>query len=339
MDSITQATLGAAVGEAFLGKKAGYRAAVWGAVVGTLPDLDIIVNPFVDAVNELYFHRNITHSFFFAFAAAPVFGWLIDRFHQNLEIGWKRWANLSFWVILTHILIDIPTIYGTQIFQPFSNYPVSTGSIFIIDPLFTFPLLIGLITARLFRNNNYVQFRANLAGLILSSLYLFWGLGIKAHVHSVFQQSFHNQYGYVDKMISTPNGPTTFLWNGYIVQGDTIYQGTYSIFDSDTDIRFRHIPRNSHKIEPFSGDRAYEALMWFSRGYYTVNVDENGELIFYDLRFGRDDLWLTEDGGYVWANRLIIDKEGNAYTFEQFIPSFDVRARNLQLFWQRIWVK
>lgn len=65
MDSITHAAVGAAIGEAYLGKKAGYRAAVWGCVIATTPDLDIIVNPFVDSVNELYSHRNITHSLFF----------------------------------------------------------------------------------------------------------------------------------------------------------------------------------------------------------------------------------------------------------------------------------
>ncbi|MEO0878023.1 MAG: metal-dependent hydrolase, partial [Bacteroidota bacterium] len=44
MDSLTQITLGAAVGEVVLGKKAGNRAMVWGAIAGTFPDLDILAN-------------------------------------------------------------------------------------------------------------------------------------------------------------------------------------------------------------------------------------------------------------------------------------------------------
>lgn len=339
MDSLTHIAIGAAAGEAVAGKKAGYRAAIWGAAFCTLPDLDILINPFVDDVGEIYYHRGFTHSFVFSFTVSPILGWLVSKFHSTLDVSWIRWSFVALTAIILHILIDLPTIYGTQIFQPFTNTPFAAGSMFIIDPLLTLPVSAGVITALFLKRTSAMRFRINLAGLILSGCYLLWGLGIKAHVHSVFQESFQQQSGQVDKIISTPNGPTTFLWNSYIVQGDTIYQGVYSIFDSSTDISFLRIPRNSHKIEPFQGDRAYEALIWFSRGYYTVHTDDQGDLIFYDLRFGRDDLWLTEDGGYVWANRLIISEDGNAETFEQFMPTLDVRARNLRIFWQRIWGK
>ena len=41
MDSITQAVLGAAIGEAVLGKKIGNKGAILGAAVATIPDLDV----------------------------------------------------------------------------------------------------------------------------------------------------------------------------------------------------------------------------------------------------------------------------------------------------------
>lgn len=339
MDSITQATLGAAVGEAVLGKKAGYKAATWGAVLGIFPDLDVLATPFLDTVNDLYFHRNITHSFVFCIAIAPVFGWIFTKIHSQLDVNWKQWANLVFWVILTHILIDVPTTYGTQVFQPFSSYLATTDSVFIIDPLFTIPLLIGVISARAFRRSPKTGRYLNYAGLFAGAIYLFWGLGIKAHVHSVFQESFKNQYGYYEQMKTSPNGPTTFLWSGYIVKQDTIYQSIYSLFDESKDLEFQAIPQNSHLIEPYKEDRALEALLWFSGGYYTVNRSPDDDIILYDLRFGRDDIWLNAEGEFVWGNRLIFDENGNAYTFEQTLPSFDVRSRNLRLFWDRIWGK
>ena len=46
MDSLTQIVLGAAVGEAVLGKKVGNRAMLWGAVAGTIPDLDVGAFPY-----------------------------------------------------------------------------------------------------------------------------------------------------------------------------------------------------------------------------------------------------------------------------------------------------
>ncbi|NBW94975.1 MAG: metal-dependent hydrolase, partial [Bacteroidetes bacterium] len=42
MDSLTQIALGAAVGEATVGRKAGKKGALWGAALGTLPDLDVV---------------------------------------------------------------------------------------------------------------------------------------------------------------------------------------------------------------------------------------------------------------------------------------------------------
>ena len=43
MDSLTQIVLGAAVGEAVAGRKLGAKAALWGAIGGTLPDLDVFL--------------------------------------------------------------------------------------------------------------------------------------------------------------------------------------------------------------------------------------------------------------------------------------------------------
>lgn len=336
MDSVTQLTLGAAIGEAVLGEKIGYKAALWGAAIGTLPDLDIIFSPFIDSVNELYIHRNVTHSFVFAVVASPLLGWAVNKVHEQLDVGWKKWANLSFWVLFTHIILDILTTYGTQALQPFSDFPVTTDSIFIIDPLYTLPLLIGLLLSLYFKRTSNYRYHFNRAGLLISTLYLLWGLGVKAHVHSVFEQSFQEKYGYIEKMKTTPNGPTTFLWSGYIIQNDTIYHSLYSIFDDSTDLEFRPIPRNSHSIEPFKGDRAYEALMWFTRRYYTVEKAPDGDIIVYDLRFGRSDLWLKDDAEYTWGNKLQIDENRRAHNFERLTPNFNLNRELFRQFGDRI---
>ncbi|MEL6140713.1 MAG: metal-dependent hydrolase, partial [Bacteroidota bacterium] len=53
MDSLTQIVLGAAVGEATLGRKVGNRAMLWGAIGGTIPDLDVFANLATDPVSSL----------------------------------------------------------------------------------------------------------------------------------------------------------------------------------------------------------------------------------------------------------------------------------------------
>ena len=62
MDSVSQITLGAAIGEIVLGRKLGNKAMFWGAVGGTIPDLDVITKPFMTEIQSLAFHRGISHS-------------------------------------------------------------------------------------------------------------------------------------------------------------------------------------------------------------------------------------------------------------------------------------
>lgn len=83
MDSISQIVLGAAVGEACLGRKIGNRAMLWGAVAGTIPDLDVIGNLWMSEIDSLAFHRGISHSLFFAFAFSFVIAWLVHKLYAS----------------------------------------------------------------------------------------------------------------------------------------------------------------------------------------------------------------------------------------------------------------
>ena len=145
MDSVTQIALGAAVGEKVLGKKVGNKAPLWGATLGILPDLDVLGAAFLSGTDQLGFHRWVSHSLLFAVGGGLGIGWALSKLHR--DASWREWSTLAFWAILTHALLDCFTGYGTQLFSPFSNYPVAFGSIFVIDPLYTLPLAIGLIAA------------------------------------------------------------------------------------------------------------------------------------------------------------------------------------------------
>ena len=129
MDSLTQIVLGAAVGEATLGKKVGNKAMFWGAVAGTIPDLDVIANFFVDNVTANELHRGFSHSILFSILMAPIFGWIIAKLYKNKEADWKDWSKLMFWGLFTHPILDAFTTWGTQLFWPF-DYKVAFNNIF-----------------------------------------------------------------------------------------------------------------------------------------------------------------------------------------------------------------
>ena len=81
MESLSQVVLGGAVGEATLGKKTGNWSVMWGAIAGTIPDLDDIWARMFDPVTEASLHRGFPHSITFSILAAPVFGWLGAKIH------------------------------------------------------------------------------------------------------------------------------------------------------------------------------------------------------------------------------------------------------------------
>lgn len=305
MDSITQFTLGAAIGEVMLGKRISRYGALWGGVLGTLPDLDVLALPFMTEVEGLAFHRGFSHSITFAVLAAPTLGWLLYRLFRKRNVPWSRWCWLVFWAITTHFLLDCFTVYGTQVFQPFSSYTVSFDSIFIIDPLYTLPLLLGLLGSFFFRQRRPLRTIPTYIGLLLSMLYLLFTIINKHHVEAVFRTALQSQGYAYNRLLTVPTAFNNLLWVGLAEDGTGYWLGLYSIRDSGGPTRFRRIERNAGLLTPYQNDPAIQRLLWFSKGWYTA-AQQDGQLYFSDLRFGRQDGWLTaQNSPFVFHFRLI----------------------------------
>lgn len=101
MDSLTQIVLGAACGEVVAGRRLGNRAMLWGALGGTIPDLDVMAELFTDRLTAMSFHRGFMHSMLFAAVTPWVFAWLAQIFYsQRIHQlrGYKLIAGLI-WVL------------------------------------------------------------------------------------------------------------------------------------------------------------------------------------------------------------------------------------------------
>ena len=351
MDSLTQATLGGAIGEAALGRKVGGKAALWGAALGTLPDLDVLANPFVSEMEALAIHRGLTHSVVFAVVLAPLVGLIASRFHRKpategllgyrfkrtSEASWGAWTLLAFLALITHPLLDCFTVYGTQVFQPFSNYPVAFSSIFIIDPLYTIPLFAGVVAALFMGRTSKRRRWANGLGLGLSTAYLLATLGIKAHVHSTFEVSLAAQDVRYERLLTAPMPLNTLLWMGLAHSGDTVRVGLYSVLDEHDGIAFEKIATQRDLLAPYENQTPVERLLWFSRGYYQAEA-RGDTLLFHDLRFGRTDAWLTDSGAYLFTFRLRRSPTDSARLvgFEQQGPSLNVGDGFLERYTARV---
>ena len=121
MDSLSQIVLGAAVGEVVLGRRIGNRAMVWGAVAGTIPDMDVLGQYFLSELDNLAFHRGISHSLLFTVLGALAFGWATDRLYRSRHHAWIAMGTKAAAAVVIGFVVN----FLTQIFAPGAWLPVA----------------------------------------------------------------------------------------------------------------------------------------------------------------------------------------------------------------------
>ncbi len=377
MDSLTQIILGAAVGEVVLGKKIGNRAMLWGAVGGTIPDLDVLGKFFLSNIDNLAFHRAISHSIFFAIVGAMVFGWLVHKLYQSKYHKWlaiaaktiaaifvafavkflfqifipdnpipfiaalillaallyftnkkkyfsdtwqapdatlKNWQWLFFWSVFTHPILDCFTMYGTQLFAPFSNYRVAWNTVSVVDFGYTLPFIICLMIASFYHRSSKKRKLWNYAGIAISSGYLLFTVINKQFINSVFEKQLAQQNISYQRYITGPSILNNILWNATIETENNFYLGQYSWFD-EVPITFNKVPKNHQLLKNIDSDLTIKTLRWFSKDYFNV-MKTDSALQFNDLRFGTFRGQGNSKDDYIFKFLLKEDNVGN-YEMEE----------------------
>lgn len=300
MDSLTHLVLGAAIGEAVLGKKIGHQAMLWGAFADTIPDFDVFASPCYSDAQQLLVHRGITHSFLFILLLSPLLGWLFNKWYKKAEVGWKQWSVLFFLGLLTHILLDSLTAYGTGWFEPFSSYRVAFNTIFVADPFYTLPFLICVIVALIAKNGSPKREKWNKMGLVISTLYLVFTIVNKWHVHDQMLEGINKKNIQVSELITTPTPLNNFLWMAYAPDETGYWFGYYSVFDKTNDIDYFHVNKNASLLLPYANNESVQKLKQFSRGYYTASKKDS-TVYFNDIRFGQFGAWEHPDSTFVFS--------------------------------------
>jgi inner membrane protein len=281
VDSITQGVLGAAIGEAMLGKKAGDKGAVIGALIATIPDLDVMLYLFYDKYEMLSIHRGFSHSILFSFTGALLIAFVLSRlkWFQSIPIS----ALLLFaWVCLfTHMLLDAFTAYGTQLFLPFSDMRVGFDSINVVDPVYTIPLIIGLILSLWMYKSHVRKPWFNYMGLIVSSLYLVFTLLNKEAVKADVSARFARQNIVYSSLLTMPVGVANIHWYGVAKGRDSIYMVRHSIL-SDLNNPIEVFPINEAYLNLIDRNVA-DRMRWFAKGFYTVEK-ANDKIRIYNLQ-------------------------------------------------------
>jgi inner membrane protein len=307
MDSLSQLALGAAVSVAVMGRRtAVWKAALWGGVLGTLPDLDALIdhgNPVLNMV----LHRAETHALFWqSLAALPLaagLAWWTDRQRSTAapapapagapagKGSFPAWLLTVWLVLVTHALLDAMTVYGTQLALPFSSQPVGLGSIFIIDPLYTLPLLVGLAVA--LSRRGPAGGRWNLAGLVLSTAYLGWSAGVQQHVAGLVQAQLAGRGAGVtaERVLVTPTAFNTALWRIVVMHPTHYEEGFYALADRGRVVRFNAYPLDPGLVREVQGLDSVQRIAAFSRGFFRVD-ERAGVVRITDLRMGQEPAYV-----------------------------------------------
>tara|TARA_R110000751_G_scaffold135_1_gene559 strand:- start:49928 stop:50926 length:999 start_codon:yes stop_codon:yes gene_type:complete len=329
MDSLTQIVLGAAVGEAVLGRKVGNKAMLYGAIAGTIPDLDVLASFFTDNVTALYVHRGFTHSIVFSVLFAPILAWIVTRYETYKNF--KNWTWLFFLAFVTHPILDAHTTWGTQLFWPF-DLRLAFKNIFVVDPLYTVPFLIFLILAMRQKRTTAKRRFYNNMGLIISTTYLAITLLLKWAAYTKFESALKEQnIAYLD-IDTRPSALNTILWSANVQTNDAYLLGNYSFFDSQP-ITFESYPKNHDLLGSLVEDKSVKQMIAISEGWYTITKDNN-TLYFNDLRFGLLSLKPKSDS-FVFKYKLDVDPSGKVLFIEAPKDSNDGKKLLSEL-WQRL---
>lgn len=283
MDSITQAVLGASVAAFIAPKEIRKSALLAGAMLGTLPDLDVLIYH-SNAVDRFTYHRGFSHSLFLLsilpMALMPIF----RRFFKSFRIlsNWR----LYFFIMLpltTHALLDALTSYGTQLFYPLPTTPVFISSVFIVDLFYTSWLILGVF---LYLYSPSLRWSNSLA-LILSSAYLVFGFGMqnlaKNQLVEKYPETDKKQW-FVGALTATP-----FCWHAVYKKDTTYLETAFNVLNPN------YMASQTYEIlasENYPNSKDLKRLLWFNPN--TSLREKNGELISSDLRMGEFGLYNFE---------------------------------------------
>lgn len=283
MDSATQFVLGASVAGVTLGRVLGPRALLVGGLLGTLPDLDSFV-PMGNAIDNMTYHRGFSHSVFVLTAVSPFIAAALTRIIVVLKEKFAL-TLLAVWLCLvTHPMLDSLTTYGTQILWPLGNSPpglapVAFPAVFIIDPVYTFALLTGVLV---FWRKGEQGYRYLAGSLAVATLYLAVGmaghLSVKARAegHPAFQgKSIHVQ----------PSPFNIVGWQILAVDETEFISALTGIAPGCAIVPVLRGPRGAKPPLDSDLSGSVKRLEWFTNGFFSYRMDGNS-LILSDMRMG-----------------------------------------------------
>lgn len=309
MDSLTQAVLGASICGSLIGRYHGRKAAVVGAVLATLPDLDVVMR-YQDPILAMTSHRGFSHSLFVLTGLSLLLTFLWRLWRPDPRYGASR-LFLAVWLtLITHPLLDAFTSYGTQLMWPLEPIPQAWASIFIIDPIYTLPLLIATILLLGWGGRNGVIKTCHWA-LGLSTTYLALSVGIQQYVDTQARTQVQ-QLGYTPTTsFTTPELFTTLLWRSIVRTDSGVDCEVITGLLDTTESEYLCAANNHHLADNLPNATSLQRLRWFSNDWVRFDVQDD-LLIVSDLRMGA--------GAGIYSFRFVVGEQDAQQNWREVTP-------------------
>jgi inner membrane protein len=333
MDPLTQGALGAALPQSIVKRPFVLKASIFGFLAGLTADLDVFIRSSEDPLLFLEYHRQFTHSLIFI----PV-GGLLCGFLLHWLFG-KRWQlSLAQSVLIctlgyaTHALLDSGTSYGTQLFWPFSNERIAWNAISIIDPLFTIPILIGIVVASLKQKPIFAQ-----AALAWAILYMSLGF-VQRDLATTMGKDLAAARGHtILRIEAKPSMANLLLWKTVYETPQRYYVDAVrpsispKVFVGSSIPKLDVIKDFDWLIPNSQQARDIERFRWFSQGYIAQDPLHLNRII--DVRYSMIPNKITA----LWSIELAQSAPPNAHV--KFLTTREGVLEKIQTLWSMIFDK
>ncbi len=281
-----------------------------------------------DPVSNFTYHRGFSHSLFVLFPLSVVVWLVLKRWWTPVRTARWRWFAAIMLTLVTHPLLDAHTVYGTQLLWPMTKPPVMWSTLFIIDPLYTLPLLIAVLLG-ISRPALKSTSIALTSSIIISTAYIGWSWVAK----TIVERDTVAALSAIDlddaSRFSIPTPFNTLLWRVVVMTDEGYLEGYRSLVSDSGPMRFQVYSSDYSSLEAAGNVWAVTRLRWFAHNFLRSEV-KSDRLILTDLRMGAEPK-------YIFSHAVAM--RGNPHWEEispERIPT-QINPSDLLVVWERIW--